>query len=114
MKAVVAAFNQEKALVGAFSVITNLRMELFEALPHTPLSQPNAGYSADTNMCDPWQTQIFLSAVMDGGAGGVLLQYLQYLLLIYIQGVPKHWTHFVFFIFSGSRAHTEELFIAIG
>ena len=34
MKAVVAAFNQEKALVGAFSVITNLRMELFEALVH--------------------------------------------------------------------------------
>ena len=32
MKAVVAAFNQEKALVGAFSVITNLRMELFEAI----------------------------------------------------------------------------------
>ena len=35
MKAVVAAFNQEKALVGAFSVITNLRMELFEALIST-------------------------------------------------------------------------------
>ena len=35
MKAVVAAFNQEKALVGAFSVITNLRMELFKALPPT-------------------------------------------------------------------------------
>ena len=32
VKAVVAAFSQEKALVGAFSVITNLRMELFEAL----------------------------------------------------------------------------------
>ena len=32
MKAVVAAFNQEKALVGAFSVITNIRMQLFEAL----------------------------------------------------------------------------------
>ena len=32
MKAVVATFNQEKALVGAFSVITNLWMELFEAL----------------------------------------------------------------------------------
>ena len=32
MKAEVDAFNQEKALVGAFSVITNLRMELFEAL----------------------------------------------------------------------------------
>ena len=35
MKAVVAAFNQEKALVGAFSVITNLRMQLFEALLDT-------------------------------------------------------------------------------
>ena len=35
MKAVVAAFNQEKALVGAFSVITNLRMEHFEALVAT-------------------------------------------------------------------------------
>ena len=38
VKAVVAAFNQEKALVGAFSrfsVITNLRMELFEALVMT-------------------------------------------------------------------------------
>ena len=35
MKAVVAAFNQEKALVGAFSVITNLRMDLFEALQPT-------------------------------------------------------------------------------
>ena len=32
MKAVVAAFNQERALVGVFSVITNLRMELFQAL----------------------------------------------------------------------------------
>ena len=36
MKAVVAAFNQEKALVGAFSVITNPRMELFQALQLTP------------------------------------------------------------------------------
>ena len=33
---VVAAFNQEKALVGAFPVIKNLRMELFEALARTP------------------------------------------------------------------------------
>ena len=32
MKALAGTFNQEKALVGAFSVITNLRMELFEAL----------------------------------------------------------------------------------
>ena len=36
VKAVVAAFNQEKALVGAFSVITNLWMELFEAPEPTP------------------------------------------------------------------------------
>ena len=35
MKAVVAAFNQEKALVGAFFVLTNLRMELFQALLET-------------------------------------------------------------------------------
>ena len=38
MKAVVAAFNQEKALVGAFSVITNLRMELFDALDLTMMA----------------------------------------------------------------------------
>ena len=37
MKAVVAAFNQEKALVGAFSVITNLRVQLFEALLATQM-----------------------------------------------------------------------------
>ena len=36
MKAVVAAFNQEKALVGVFSVITNLQMDLFEALLNMP------------------------------------------------------------------------------
>ena len=38
VKAVVAAFNQEKALVGAFSMITNLRMELFEALLSTQIT----------------------------------------------------------------------------
>ena len=37
MKAVVAAFNQEKALVGAFSVIRNLWMDLFEALEYRRL-----------------------------------------------------------------------------
>ena len=35
MKAVIAAFNQEKALVGAFSMIRILRMDLFEALLST-------------------------------------------------------------------------------
>ena len=42
MKAVVAAFNQEKALVGAFSVITNLRMQLFEAC--CPQAGERTGY----------------------------------------------------------------------
>ena len=32
VKALVGTFNQEKALEGAFFVITNLRMELFQAL----------------------------------------------------------------------------------
>ena len=37
LNAVVAAFNQEKALVGAFSVLTNLRMELFQALVYNAM-----------------------------------------------------------------------------
>ena len=49
MKAVVAAFNQEKALVGAFSVITNLRMELFEAL----LASNAADYAVHTAAAPP-------------------------------------------------------------
>ena len=44
MKAVVASFNQEKAVVGAFSVIANLRMELFEAL----LGRPGPGLGTGT------------------------------------------------------------------
>ena len=34
MKALVGAFNEEKALVGAFSVITNHRMELLRQESH--------------------------------------------------------------------------------
>ena len=45
MKAVVVAFNLEKALVGAFSVITNLRMELFGALVARLVSR--SGEAAD-------------------------------------------------------------------
>ena len=51
VKAVVAAFNQEKALVGAFSVITNLRMELFEALFYTPTSHTTINNFKD---CQNW------------------------------------------------------------
>ena len=53
MKAVVAAVNQEKALVGAFFVITNVRMEPFQALvpnrdlfPRVPII-PNFEYLRD-------------------------------------------------------------------
>ena len=46
MKAVVAASNQEKALVGAFSVLTNLRMELFQAL-HKNHRQPAQNIAAN-------------------------------------------------------------------
>ena len=40
MKAVVAAFNQEKALVGAFSVITNLRMDFVWSTINLSLKLP--------------------------------------------------------------------------
>ena len=53
MKAVVAAFNQEKALVGAFSVITNLRMQLFQALfprPRARLQRHLSGHQHSTKM----------------------------------------------------------------
>ena len=57
MKAVVATFNQEKALVGAFSVITNLRMELFEALLDTRHLYPGFSERSVSAMaahsCDP-------------------------------------------------------------
>ena len=56
MKAVVDAFNQEKALVGAFSVLTNLRMELFQALLSIvhPLDQSETSTSW-TNDSSPGQ-----------------------------------------------------------
>ena len=50
MKAVVGAFNQEKALVGAFSVITNLRMDFFEALVHRGIPGDTTRHSADVSV----------------------------------------------------------------
>ena len=52
VKAVLAAFNKEKALVGAFSVITNLRMELFEALADTRCMQCIAVCTRKRNVAD--------------------------------------------------------------
>ena len=59
MKAVVAAFNQEKALVGAFSELTNLRMELFQALANT---DNNNQISAQIQMY-AWNKQRFCVSV---------------------------------------------------
>ena len=53
MKAVVAAFNQEKALVGAFSVIMNLRMEFFEALTAAPPPPSHHLYLAGAGWLGP-------------------------------------------------------------
>ena len=53
MKAVVAAFNQEKALVGAFSVITNHRMELFGALVSTVAECENRSAAVISGI-PPW------------------------------------------------------------
>ena len=58
MKALVATFNQEKALVGAFSVITNLRMDFFEALFHTALS--GRGHDQSTSV---WVLDNFIFAL---------------------------------------------------
>ena len=73
MKAVVAASNQEKALVGAFSVITNLRMELFEALatahviydniPPSPAVAPAAAHTFLIQNCPKFEAVPFLSPV---------------------------------------------------
>ena len=52
VKAVVAALNQEKALVGAFSVITNLRMELFEALIPRQTLGPSASEHLNISISD--------------------------------------------------------------
>ena len=68
MKAVVAAFNQEKVLVGAFSVITNLRMELFEALLYTVSTYPGTA-GTPSGSC-PTSTTASSSARWDSETDG--------------------------------------------
>ena len=70
MKAVVAAFNQEKALVGAFSVITNLRMELFEALNTTHVAHGEAGPADRQLLTSPARPPLCCSAVCWAAASG--------------------------------------------
>ena len=67
MKAIVAAFNQEKALVEAFSVLTNLRMELFQALPPWRL-EDTVSSEPSTEHCHTAQNNL-LSAASGGGLG---------------------------------------------
>ena len=50
LKALVGGFYQEKDLVGAFSVITNLRMELFEALLGTSGSRGSGGAASPRSL----------------------------------------------------------------
>ena len=69
MKAVVAAFNQEKALVGAFSVITNLRMELFEALLGTLSSHFSPSTQGGFDGRRQQTASPMLTAIMSGGVG---------------------------------------------
>ena len=72
MKEVVAAFNQEKALVGAFSVIMNLRMELFEALNimHVKSVDLSPRVTAYCPGADPDEHVLGASgSVLDAGAG---------------------------------------------
>ena len=62
MKAVVAAFNQEKALVGAFSVIANLRMELFQALMKVVIAGLSNTYTHYVATWEEYQRQRYEAA----------------------------------------------------
>ena len=82
MKAVVAAFNQEKALVGAFSVITNLRMELFGALVSSSgQCQAGAGIGRPGPRCPvrcpiPGQVPTVSAALIGPDAGSLAADWL--------------------------------------
>ena len=71
MKDVVAAFNQEEALVGAFSVITNLRMELFQALEHSHTNH-RIPHDSHWEMCQMCRLlHVTCKCVLVGGTVGV-------------------------------------------
>ena len=68
MKAVVAAFNQEKALVGAFSVITNFRICFgWNFLKH--YCRPTQGAAAAANARDGAEAEP-PNLLLDEGEGG--------------------------------------------
>ena len=70
--------NQDKALVGAFSVITNLRLDLFEALVVRPRSSGGGGSAADQNNVKVKQTAALslgsLATVPESGAASASRQ----------------------------------------
>ena len=70
MKAVVAAFNQEKALVGAFSVITNLRIELFQA----PVSVSRWRHCASTPQYASYIFTIMPRKICPFGASKIIIK----------------------------------------
>ena len=73
MKAVVAAFNQEKALVGAFSVITNLWMELFEALLDTQIKRVYYYFSfSEVGVNSDLYYMVFGESLLNDGVAVVL------------------------------------------
>ena len=80
MKEVVAAFNQEKALVGAFSVITNLRIAFVSSSTSEPelAAVPGAGAGAGAGEEGPeesWITSSLQSRVMALGSLAVEQHY---------------------------------------
>ena len=75
MKAVVAAFNQEKALVGAFSVITNLRMELFGALLATDNNNSPLTHGHFIRHGHGHAGRETYGPVFSRGGGGILMRY---------------------------------------
>ena len=68
-----------------------------------PTSQGHGSYTGGKQILDPQFHN-----------GSILCVICNLYKILIIQGVPHYCFHFVFVIFSGSRAHTEELFIAIG
>ena len=71
MKVVVAAFNREKALVGAFSVITNLWMELFEALLDTQIKLVYSSFS-EVGVNSDLYYMVFGESLLNDGVAVVL------------------------------------------
>ena len=73
MKAVVAAFNQEKALVGDFSVITNLRMDLFQALLRFDDNEGRMKYLTLTDPKKVWMPDTFFRNEKTGHFHNILV-----------------------------------------